>query len=67
MYVAHGCFVTWPKPSSRPWTSPWWGWGGSRVPELADRILKEGRADVVAMGRALIADPMLPEKAAPAI
>ncbi len=32
-------------------------------PQLADRILAEGRADLVAMGRPLLADPELPEKA----
>ena len=31
--------------------------------ELAERILKEGRADFIAMGRPLIADPYLPLKA----
>jgi 2,4-dienoyl-CoA reductase-like NADH-dependent reductase (Old Yellow Enzyme family) len=29
----------------------------------ADRIIREGKADLVSMGRALIADPHLPEKA----
>ncbi len=32
-------------------------------PKLAERILAEGRADLVAMGRPLLADPELPEKA----
>ena len=32
-------------------------------PVLADRILAEGTADLIAMGRALIADPYLPSKA----
>jgi 2,4-dienoyl-CoA reductase-like NADH-dependent reductase (Old Yellow Enzyme family)/thioredoxin reductase len=32
-------------------------------PVLADRILEEGKADFVAMGRALLADPELPNKA----
>ncbi len=32
-------------------------------PILADRIIGEGKADLVAMGRALIADPELPRKA----
>lgn len=32
-------------------------------PVLADEIIKEGKADLVAMGRALLADPFLPEKA----
>ncbi len=31
---------------------------------LAEKILEEGRADLIAMGRALIADPELPNKAA---
>jgi len=32
-------------------------------PVLAERILEEGKADFVAMGRALLADPELPNKA----
>ena len=32
-------------------------------PIMADRIIKEGRADFILMGRALIADPELPVKA----
>lgn len=32
-------------------------------PELADKIIAEGKADLVSMGRALIADPSLPKKA----
>jgi NADPH-dependent 2,4-dienoyl-CoA reductase/sulfur reductase-like enzyme len=32
-------------------------------PRLADQIVKEGKADLVAMGRALLADPELPNKA----
>lgn len=32
--------------------------------ELAEEILREGKADLVAMGRALLADPDLPKKAA---
>jgi NADPH-dependent 2,4-dienoyl-CoA reductase/sulfur reductase-like enzyme len=32
-------------------------------PRLAETILQEGKADLVAMGRALIADPELPNKA----
>jgi len=33
-------------------------------PELAEKILKEEKADLVSMGRALLADPELPKKAA---
>ena len=37
--------------------------GVIRTPETAERILKEGKADFVALGRALLADPYWPEKA----
>jgi len=37
--------------------------GRINTPELAEEILSSGKADFVAMGRALIADPMLPLKA----
>jgi len=37
--------------------------GRIRTPELANRILEENKADLIAMGRALIADPNLPTKA----
>ena len=37
--------------------------GRIRTPELADKIVKEGKADLISMGRALIADPNLPAKA----
>jgi 2,4-dienoyl-CoA reductase-like NADH-dependent reductase (Old Yellow Enzyme family)/thioredoxin reductase len=37
--------------------------GRIRNPVMADQIVREGKADFVSMGRALIADPYLPEKA----
>jgi 2,4-dienoyl-CoA reductase-like NADH-dependent reductase (Old Yellow Enzyme family)/thioredoxin reductase len=37
--------------------------GRIRTPELATRILEEKKADLISMGRALIADPHLPLKA----
>lgn len=37
--------------------------GRIRTPELANKILEEKKADLVSMGRALIADPDLPLKA----
>ena len=37
--------------------------GAITSPDLAEKILAEGKADAVAMVRALIADPYLPEKA----
>ncbi len=37
--------------------------GRIRTPELANRILEDEKADLISMGRALIADPALPLKA----
>ena len=37
--------------------------GRIRTPELANQILEENKADLISMGRALIADPDLPIKA----
>jgi 2,4-dienoyl-CoA reductase (NADPH2) len=37
--------------------------GQNMDPAAADAIVREGRADLVAMGRALLADPQLPNKA----
>lgn len=38
--------------------------GGRITPELGEKALQEGKADLIAMGKALIADPELPLKAA---
>jgi len=35
---------------------------GKITPELAERVIREGKADFVAMGRPLLADPELPNK-----
>ncbi len=37
---------------------------GRLDPEIAERVLEEGKADLVAMGRRLMADPELPNKVA---
>jgi len=37
--------------------------GRIRNPVMADRILRDGKADLVSMGRALISDPRMPQKA----
>ena len=37
--------------------------GRIRNPAMADQIIREGKADLVSMGRALLADPDLPRKA----
>ncbi len=35
---------------------------GSLNPKLAEQVLQEGKADMIAFGRALIADPFMPKK-----
>ena len=37
---------------------------GKMTPEAAERVLAEGKADLIAIGRALLADPELPNKIA---
>ncbi|MBI9082468.1 MAG: FAD-dependent oxidoreductase [Desulfobacterales bacterium] len=63
MYVQHGCFIHLAEAVKKTVSIPVVGVGRIKSPELADRFLKEGRVDVVAMGRALIADPDLPNMA----
>lgn len=63
MYVEHGCFIHLAEAVKKTVAIPVVGVGRIKSPELADRFLQEGRVDVVAMGRALIADPDLPNKA----
>lgn len=63
MYVEHGCFIGLAEAVKRVVSIPVITVGRIKRPELADRVIREGRADVVAMGRALIADPELPNKA----
>lgn len=63
MYVNHGCFVHLAEAVKKVASIPVITVGRIKSPEMADRIIKEGRADVVSMGRSLIADPELPNKA----
>ena len=63
MYVKHGCFVHLAEAVKKNARIPVITVGRIKSPEMADRIIKEGRADVVSMGRSLIADPELPNKA----
>ena len=64
MYVDHGCFIHLAEAIKKVVSIPVVAVGRIKSAELADRIVKEGKADAVAMGRALIADPDLPNKAA---
>jgi 2,4-dienoyl-CoA reductase-like NADH-dependent reductase (Old Yellow Enzyme family)/thioredoxin reductase len=58
-----GCLVDYAAAVRRRVQVPVIAVGRINDPQLAERILAEGKADLVAMGRALIADPELPAKA----
>ena len=63
IFSPHGCNVFLAAAMKKSVSIPVVTVGAIGTPELAEQILKEGRADAVAMCRALIADPFLPSKA----
>lgn len=64
MYVEPGYLVPLAQEIKRTVKIPVIVPGRINDPVFADRIIKEGKADLVSMGRALLADPELPNKAA---
>jgi len=63
MYSPHGCFTYLAKAVKAVATIPVITVGRIKDPKFADEILARGDADMVAMGRALLADPHMPAKA----
>jgi 2,4-dienoyl-CoA reductase-like NADH-dependent reductase (Old Yellow Enzyme family) len=63
MYAPHGCNVDLAATIKSCTTMPIGVVGGINSPELAEEILAQGKADYVVMGRQMIADPELPNKA----
>ncbi len=63
MYVPHAAFVPLAAAVKRVAAVPVGAVGRIGSPEAAERVLASGHADLVAMTRALIADPDLPRKA----
>jgi 2-enoate reductase len=63
LYQPPGCMIDMAETAKKHVSIPVIAVGRLGYPALADRILKESRADFVAMGRPLLADPDLPEKA----
>ncbi len=61
-YLEEGCFVYLAEGIKSAVNIPVITVGRIMSPELAEKILQEDKADLVTMGRALIADPYLPEK-----
>jgi 2,4-dienoyl-CoA reductase-like NADH-dependent reductase (Old Yellow Enzyme family)/thioredoxin reductase len=62
-YVEEGVFVHLAEAVKSVVNVPVITVGRIRNPVMADQILQDGKADLVSMGRALIADPYLPRKA----
>jgi 2,4-dienoyl-CoA reductase-like NADH-dependent reductase (Old Yellow Enzyme family)/thioredoxin reductase len=63
MYAKQGVFIHLAEEIKKVVSIPVIGVGRIKNPEHADRIIKEGRADMVSMGRAHLADPELANKA----
>ncbi|OQY01208.1 MAG: NADH:flavin oxidoreductase [Desulfobacteraceae bacterium 4572_130] len=63
MYTKHGCFVYLAKEVKKYVNIPVITVGRIKHPDHADEIIKQGKADIVSMGRSFLADPYYPEKA----
>jgi 2,4-dienoyl-CoA reductase-like NADH-dependent reductase (Old Yellow Enzyme family)/NADPH-dependent 2,4-dienoyl-CoA reductase/sulfur reductase-like enzyme len=61
-YQQEGCFVHLAQGIKEVVSVPVMAVGRIRKPEMAEKILQERKADLICMGRALIADPYLPVK-----
>ena len=62
-YVNEGIFVPLAHSVRSAVSIPVIAVGRIRKPSMADQIISDGKADLVSMGRALIADPHMPRKA----
>ncbi|MCD4675570.1 MAG: NADH:flavin oxidoreductase, partial [Desulfobacula sp.] len=63
MYTPHGCFVHLAQEVKKHVGIPVITVGRIKYPDHADQIIGEGKADMVALGRSVLADPYYPEKA----
>ena len=61
-YQPHGCLVDMAAEVKKSVSIPVIAVGRLDIPELAEKVLKEGKADMVALGRGLLADPHWPKK-----
>ncbi|MGD9139244.1 MAG: FAD-dependent oxidoreductase [Desulfobacterales bacterium] len=62
-YISEGVFVHLAEAVKSEVDIPVIAVGRIRNPAMADQIIRDQKADLVSMGRALLADPHLPEKA----
>ncbi|MFH2059187.1 MAG: FAD-dependent oxidoreductase [Pseudomonadota bacterium] len=63
MYTEHGCFVHLANSVKQVVDIPVVTVGRIKDPNHANQIIAEGKADMVALGRSLLADPFYPKKA----
>ena len=63
MYTPQGCFVHLAEAVKKAVDIPVITVGRIKDPAHADRIIETGQADMVALGRSFLADPLYPEKA----
>jgi len=63
VYQPHGCMVGLAADVKKVVRIPVITVGRLDIPELAERVLREQKADMIALGRALLADPHWPKKA----
>jgi 2-enoate reductase len=64
VYQEHGCMVDMAAMVKKVVKIPVIAVGRLEVPELAEKVIAEGKADMVALGRGLLADPYWPVKVA---
>jgi 2-enoate reductase len=64
VYQEHGCMVDMAARVKKVVKIPVVAVGRLEVPELADRVIAEGKTDIVALGRGLLADPKWPNQTA---
>lgn len=64
VYQEHGCMVDMAAEVKKVVKIPVIAVGRLEVPEMAESIIAQGKADVVALGRGLLADPYWPAKTA---
>ena len=62
MYVEHGCFVHLAEAVKKRVAIPVIAVGRIKKPEMAEAIIRDGKADMVALGRSLLSDPQWPNK-----
>lgn len=62
VYQPYACMVDMAAEAKRVVKIPVIAVGKLGIPELAEKVLEEGKADIIAMGRTLLADPYWPMK-----